>query len=461
MGRLDYLRDDQIPETELVRAIRQRRGGGLLNLDRLLLHSPPVAAGWNQLLGAVRAQLSVPPRLRELAICAVAVLNEAPYEFGHHAPELLRAGGTQAQLDALGDVAVALEREDVFDETERAVLRLTLEMTRGVTVRDTTFDRLRHLLGGDDRQAFELVTVVAVYNMVSRLIVALRIEPEEGRASGRPAGGATAAVSGRMNVPGAAIAYRLEGPEEAPVLMLGNSLAADLSMWDDNVASFTRHWRVLRYDMRGHGASSTPPGPYTMAQLADDAIALLDALRLQRVHFLGLSLGGMVGQQLAARYPNRIASLVLCATMAEQPAPAAWGERMATVRRAGLLAIVEPTLARWFTADWRQSNPDAVSKVREMILETRSEGYIGCGSAIAELSQSALLARINTPCLVMAAEHDSTATPALAKDMAASIAGARLQVVPGAAHLLNIEQAHAFHTGVSEFLAGVGYNNSR
>jgi 3-oxoadipate enol-lactonase len=260
------------------------------------------------------------------------------------------------------------------------------------------------------------------------------------------------ADGGRCNVPGAAIAYRLEGPVDAPLVMLGNSLAADLGMWDGNLPALLTRFRVLRYDMRGHGGSSTPPGPYTMELLADDAIALLDSLRIDRVHYVGVSLGGMVAQQLAARYPNRIASVVLCATMSQQAAPALWADRIVAVRQSGLQALAEPTLQRWFTAGFHESRPDAVDTVRRMILATRPEGYAGCAAAIRDLAQDALLPRITMPCLVMAGEHDGAATPAMAQHIAGLVPGAQLQVIAGAAHLPNIEQQEAFDTRLLAFL---------
>ncbi|MBA2965538.1 3-oxoadipate enol-lactonase [Ramlibacter sp. MAH-25] len=268
-----------------------------------------------------------------------------------------------------------------------------------------------------------------------------------------PSPSAVHADGGRCNVHGAAIAYRLQGPVDAPVLMLGNSLAADLEMWDGNLPALGQHFRVLRYDMRGHGASSTPAGPYTLELLADDAIALLDALRIDKVHFVGVSLGGMVAQQLAARYPNRIASVVLCATMSNQAAPAAWDERMAAVRRGGMEAIAEATLQRWFTPAFHAEAPQALAAVRRMVLATRPEGYLGCAAAIRALAQDALLPRIAGPCLVLAGEHDGAATPAIAQSLAQRIPGAQLHVVPGAAHLPNIERQAAFDARVLAFLA--------
>jgi alkylhydroperoxidase family enzyme len=177
MPRLPYKPDDDAGPDEIVAPIRARRGGTLLHLDRQLLYSPPFALGWNHLMGAVRTGLSLPGRLREIAICVVATVNRAPYEFHHHAPVLLAAGGTPAQVEALGDVDSAQARSDLFDARERAAIRLAIEMTRAVDVSDATFDAARTALG-DDRQLVELVGTIASYNMVSRVIVALGIEPE-------------------------------------------------------------------------------------------------------------------------------------------------------------------------------------------------------------------------------------------------------------------------------------------
>ncbi len=179
MPRIPYLPSDLHEPAELVAAIRARRGERLLHLDRMLLHSPPFARGWNALLGAVRGELDLPARLRELAVCAVAVLNDAEYEFAHHAPEFLKAGGTQAQLEGVRRMAQEEPAAPLFDAAERAVLRLTAEMTRRVEVSEATFADVRGALA-DERQVVELVGTVAAYNMVSRFLVALNIAPEEG-----------------------------------------------------------------------------------------------------------------------------------------------------------------------------------------------------------------------------------------------------------------------------------------
>ena len=176
MARIPFVPEDIAEPKEIVDAVRKRRGGKLLALDRLLLHSPPLTAGWNAYLGAVRTQLSLGAKPRELAICAVASLNRADYEFVAHLPYLLQAGGTQAQADALRDVASATANASLFDESERAVLQLTLEMTRDVSVSEATFARASKTLG-ETQKVVELVATIAAYNMVSRFLVALDLHP--------------------------------------------------------------------------------------------------------------------------------------------------------------------------------------------------------------------------------------------------------------------------------------------
>jgi AhpD family alkylhydroperoxidase len=178
MSRVPYVPGERTEsESELVARIRARRGGKLLNLDRMLLNSPSFAQGWNAHLGAVRRELLLDPRLRELAVCAIAVLNGADYELAQHTPEFLRAGGTAAQVEALAQFGKVAEDSVVFDAVERAVLQLTLEMTRDVKVSDATFERIQWALN-DTQQIVELVGVIATYNMVSRFLVALQVDLE-------------------------------------------------------------------------------------------------------------------------------------------------------------------------------------------------------------------------------------------------------------------------------------------
>ena len=175
MSRVPYVPLNLAEPKEIVDAVRARRSGVLTNLDRLLLHSPELTRGWNTYLGTVRTRLQLPPRLRELAICAVAVLNEAEYEFFHHAPELLKAGASQAQVDGLQDIDAALANDSLFDRQERAVLALTVEMTRSIKVSDATFEGAREQLP-DLQSVIELIATIATYNMVSRFLVALEVE---------------------------------------------------------------------------------------------------------------------------------------------------------------------------------------------------------------------------------------------------------------------------------------------
>lgn len=177
MPRIPYRPEDLRDPATIVEAIRQRRGGRLYHLDRMLLHSPPLAAAWNGFMREVRTALSLPPKLREIAICAVATLNRAEYEFHHHAPLLLDAGGTAQQVEALRRLERGAELETLFDPVERAVIRLTTEMTAAVQVGDDTFAALRAALASE-QQVVELIGLVAAYNMVSRFLVALHVQPE-------------------------------------------------------------------------------------------------------------------------------------------------------------------------------------------------------------------------------------------------------------------------------------------
>jgi len=177
MPRIPYQPSDLAEPKEIVDAVRKRRGGRLLNLDRMLLHSPALARGWNAFLGEVRTNLELSPRLRELAMCVVAVLNGAMYEFHHHAPEFIKAGGTREQIEALRQHGVSAQTLALFDATERAAIEFTTQMTRNVEVDDAAFAAVRAALK-NDTLVVELTGVVATYNMVSRFLVALGVEPE-------------------------------------------------------------------------------------------------------------------------------------------------------------------------------------------------------------------------------------------------------------------------------------------
>jgi 3-oxoadipate enol-lactonase len=177
-------------------------------------------------------------------------------------------------------------------------------------------------------------------------------------------------------------------------LMLSNSLGTNLHMWDEQVAPLTRHFRLLRYDRRGHGKSSVPKGPYTMERLGRDVVAVLDALGIHKINWCGLSMGGMVGQWLGANAPNRIDKLILSNTSSFFPDKAMWDGRIKFVREKGLAAIVDANMERWFTKDFRARSPQTMAKMRDMFVATKVDGYVGCGEAIRDMDHRPLLAKI-------------------------------------------------------------------
>lgn len=249
-------------------------------------------------------------------------------------------------------------------------------------------------------------------------------------------------------------AYALSGAADAPVVAFSHSLACAMLMWTPQVAALEQRYRVLRYDTRGHGASGAPTGPYSLAMLAGDFVALLDALRIESVHFVGLSMGGMIGQALALEHRARLKSLVLCDTMATIPTAAqpTWQERIATARRAGMAGVVEATLERWFTAPFRARGPSVVEDVRQQILSTPVEGYVGCSEAIRALDFLGRLGEIDLPTLVMVGAEDPSTPVAASRAIHERIRGSKLEIIPEAAHLSNLEQPEAFNAALLHFL---------
>jgi 3-oxoadipate enol-lactonase/4-carboxymuconolactone decarboxylase len=253
--------------------------------------------------------------------------------------------------------------------------------------------------------------------------------------------------------------HRLEGPEGAPVLMFSNSLGTTLEMWDDQAVALGDRYRILRFDTRGHGRSPVPPGPYTVDDLADDALALLDHLGIERVLFCGLSLGGAIGMTIAARAPERIERLVLASTTLEFGPADQWHERAATVRSEGMDAIAPAGLERWFT-------PDAPADVREkfdaMLRSADPEGYANCCEAIAALDLRGRLGDVRIPTLTIAAPEDPVTPPEQLAAIAAEIPGARSVVIEHARHIVNAEQPDRFTLVLSAFLAeGAGMRTRR
>lgn len=249
--------------------------------------------------------------------------------------------------------------------------------------------------------------------------------------------------------------YELAGPEDAPFLMLCNSLGSNLTMWDWQIDAFALHFRVIRYDRRGHGLSGVPAAPYSIDDLADDAIGLLDHLGIARTHFCGLSLGGMTGQKLAVRNPERIDHLILADTGAFMGPASNWEQRVETVRAGGMAATVDTTIDRWLTKPFQQNNTADTDKIRAMILGTPPEGFIGCCQAIMAMDQREDIKAITAPTLVICGADDPSTTPEMARGLQASIAGSQLVILPDAAHFANAEQPELFNKAVLDFL-GVG-----
>jgi 3-oxoadipate enol-lactonase len=246
----------------------------------------------------------------------------------------------------------------------------------------------------------------------------------------------------------------LSGPPHAPVVMLSHSLGSNLHMWDPQLAVLEGRFRVLRYDTRGHGGSDVPGDAYRLEELVADAAALLDALAIPTVHFVGLSMGGMIAQGFALSHPDRLDRLVLCDTSAFMPAEAQpiIQDRIDTARREGLAALVDSTLARWFTADYLRCKGPGVDMIHSILRSSPTAGYIGCTEAIRRLNYLDDLSRIERPTLIVVGEEDPGTPVAAARAIHERIGGSRLVILPSASHLCNIEQAQAFNSALTGFL---------
>ncbi len=258
----------------------------------------------------------------------------------------------------------------------------------------------------------------------------------------------------QVNANGIDIHYEMHGPPGAPVVLLSHSLATDLRMWAPQ-AALAHDYRLLSYDTRGHGRSGVTPGDYTLELLAADALALVDALAIERVHWVGISMGGMVGQAFALANPERLAGIALCATLCEFPPDAAeaWQARVHTAGEQGMAALVEPTIERWFSPAFAGSGDATVQSVREMIRATPVQGYVACCRAIMGLDYTGRLADLRLPALVMVGEDDPSTPVSASQQIHGRIPGSRLRVIRGARHLCNIEKAGEFNAALAEFLA--------
>ena len=248
------------------------------------------------------------------------------------------------------------------------------------------------------------------------------------------------------------IHYTIEG--DGPVVTMSHALGCNISLWDEQAKALSERYRVLRYDTRGHGGSSAPPGPYSLEQMADDLHGLLTGLGVTATHFVGISMGGMIGQIFALKYPSMVKSLVLCSTTSRYPTAirSAWVERIRTVETKGMEPMVEPALERWFTAAFRERHHDVMDGVRAMIRGTPPQGYIGCCYAIPTIDVADRLGEVRCPTLIVAGEDDPGTPVPMAQEIRAAIPSSELAILPSASHLCNLEQPEAFNHVLLGFL---------
>ena len=252
---------------------------------------------------------------------------------------------------------------------------------------------------------------------------------------------------------GARLRYEVSGPADAPALLLINSLGCGLEMWDPQLADFAARFRVIRYDARGHGQSTLGSKPQLeVADLTGDAMSVLEAAGIERAHWCGLSLGGMISTWAAAHYPERVTTVILSNTSAYLPPRENWDSRIETVLSRGMGALVDTILGRWFTAEFSQQHPEAIAPIRAMLLATNPQGYAACCAAIRDMDQRESLGAIRAPALVIAGARDPATPPEHGEQIQKRIAGARLTVLD-AAHLSNVECAPAFTAAVLGFLS--------
>jgi 3-oxoadipate enol-lactonase len=251
--------------------------------------------------------------------------------------------------------------------------------------------------------------------------------------------------------------YVLSGKQDAPIIMMSHSLGTTLALWEYQLEALAPHFLVLRYDTRGHGGSQATDGAYTLEQLGSDAVSLLDVLGVERIHWVGISMGGMIGQELALNHPDRLLSLTLCDTAAALPPEAQplWQERIEMARNKGLGSLVEGTLERWFTPAFLAKNPPQVEHIRRQFLATSVAGYIGCSEAIRGLNYLDRLPGIQLPTLIIVGEDDPGTPVAVSEAIQERIASSRLVVLPQAAHLSNVEQSQPFNQALLGFLKGL------
>jgi 3-oxoadipate enol-lactonase len=254
-----------------------------------------------------------------------------------------------------------------------------------------------------------------------------------------------------IDADGCLLNVSVEGRHDGPTLMLSNSLGATLQMWEPQMKALTQTFRVIRYDRRGHGKSSVPAGPYSIERFGRDVLAILDDLKVEKAHWCGLSMGGMIGQWLGANAPERFDKIVLANTACYYPDPTNWLNRIKTVKEDGLASIADTVISGWLTADFRQREPEVTAKLKAMLLATPVQGYLACCEALSTLDQRALLPKIKSPTLVITGRHDMSTPISAGEFIRSQIPGASLTILD-TAHISNVEQPHAFTDALVGFL---------
>jgi 3-oxoadipate enol-lactonase len=257
----------------------------------------------------------------------------------------------------------------------------------------------------------------------------------------------------KIKANGININYEVDGPEGAPWIVLSNSLATTLAMWDQQAADLKAQYRVLRYDQRGHGATDAPAGRYTFEQLIADALGLMDALAIKKAHFGGLSMGGATALGFAQKHPDRLDKVIVCDTPCQSTPTSSqqWEERIVVAQKQGMEALVEPTVGRWFPPAVLEAKPPHVDKVRAMIRTTPVNGFIGCAAALANHDYASAVATVTRPVLFMAGEKDGV-TPTAMRKLSAALPGSRYVELPGAGHISNMDQPEGFTWAIADFL---------
>ncbi len=258
--------------------------------------------------------------------------------------------------------------------------------------------------------------------------------------------------TGTISVEGVRLVYRVDGPPASPVLILSHSLGLDLRMWEPQMPDFASHFRVVRYDSRGHGRSDAPAGPYTLEQQALDLVAVLDGLDIQRAHVCGISLGGMVAQWLGVYRPERVDRIVLANTSARIGTEESWTERIAAVRAGGIPAIRDAVVDRFLSDGFRNAHPQEAQRITKILESTPAEGYIGACAALRDADLRSQVPRIQAPALLVAGALDAAVPLSQMRELHAAIGGSELVVLQDAAHLASVEQPEVFTAHALAFL---------